>query len=211
VVLLPGGDGHVGIGEDGAIADADNFLVRTRNQWLALGYAYAMPDAPSGSPSLTGRRRSDQYAAAVDAVVARLRDLYGVPVWLVGTSQGAIAAASTAARFDHVAGVVLASPVTEPGRSGETLFDVRLADIRVPALVLTNAHDACRTSPPDDAPRVVAALVHAHPSDAMTFDSMQAGGPACGPWSPHGFMGIEPTVLDKAAAWMAAAGQADSR
>ncbi len=95
VVLLPGGDGKIGIDNDGSVANTGNFLVRTRDTWLAADFGYVLVDAPQGGPTLLGRRHTRDYAAVLAAAVRRLAT-YGVPVILLGTSQGSIAAASAA-------------------------------------------------------------------------------------------------------------------
>ena len=56
LVLLPGGDGIVGLDPGGGIHQlGSNFLMRTFGQWIAQGFDLVMPDAPNGT-SLFGRR-----------------------------------------------------------------------------------------------------------------------------------------------------------
>jgi hypothetical protein len=48
VLLLPGGDGIVGLDGGGGVHQAGgNFLVRTLGQWVAQGFAVALPNAPN--------------------------------------------------------------------------------------------------------------------------------------------------------------------
>jgi hypothetical protein len=78
-----------------------------------------------------------------------------LPVWLVGASQGATAAAGAAARLGgKIAGVVVMSSVTGRSSAGETLFDSELGRITVPVLIVANNRDSCPGSPPNDAPKI---------------------------------------------------------
>ena len=51
LVMFTGGDGIVALGPDGRIGRPGNFLVRTRQQWVDQGFAVAISDAPSCSPT----------------------------------------------------------------------------------------------------------------------------------------------------------------
>src|SRR5207245_7981794 len=65
VVLLPGGDGIIGLDSGGGVHQLGrNFLVRTLGQWVAQGFAVSLPDAPNGT-SLTGQRHLPASADAI--------------------------------------------------------------------------------------------------------------------------------------------------
>ena len=133
----------------GAIRRDSNFLVRTREQWLAHGFAVAIPDGPGGSP--WGSRLSKGNLELVQRVVEAAHARSGAPVWLVGTSMGTISAAGGAGRLTagEIAGVVLTSSVTRPNRgTGETVFGADLDRVTVPALVVSNKDDRCGVTPP---------------------------------------------------------------
>src|SRR5665647_2023006 len=48
IVMLPGGAGNIGIGRNGDLRHGDNFVVRTRQLWVARGYAVLIPEALDG-------------------------------------------------------------------------------------------------------------------------------------------------------------------
>lgn len=201
VVLLPGGNGSVGVSNDGGVRNNRNFLVRTRNAWIANGYGYLLVDAPQDAPSLLGTRHTKEYAAVVAAVVKRVRKL-GIPVLLMGTSQGSIAAASGAALLKTtVAGVVLTSTVAAMGSSGETVFDAALNQIAVPVLIVDDTEDRCPSSPPAASDRIAAALTASPLVEQEHFSSSASDGEECGPFSPHGYFRIEEAVVDRVGAW----------
>src|SRR5207244_550656 len=81
------------------------------------------------------------------AVIAALREMAPVPVWLVGTSMGTVSAANAAARLEDGGpdGLVLTSTVTRGSREMiESVGDVRLQDITVPTLLVHHRDDTWR-------------------------------------------------------------------
>ena len=204
LVMLPGGTGRVDLTADGEPGRGDNVLVRTRSLWEAQGYAVLIPDAPAGA-NLRGTRQSPAYAAIVEALVSLARDRGHAPVFLVGTSQGSVAAVNGAAhaRPGQVAGLILTESVSRLGGSHETVFDADPQDVRVPTLVVANRDDRCPIAPPDDAPRIAAALTHAPTVDIVmvTGDADQSPKP-CGSLTPHGYFKIEAVVVGDIVRWL---------
>ena len=204
LVMLPGGAGDVGIEPDGHLRHGRNFVVRTRDLWAARGYAVLIPDAIGGA-GLRGRRSSPAYAAVVASLVALARRQSGGPVFLLGTSQGAIAAMNGAAHAEPgtLAGVVLTESVAVLGGSRETVFDADPAGVRVPALVVANTDDRCDVAPPSAAPKIAAAMSHAPSAEVLTVTGGSARSPTpCGSLTPHGYDGIEGHVVDAISRWM---------
>ena len=205
LVMLPGGTGDVGVRRDGDLRHDDNFVVRTRAAWVAKGYAVLIPDTIDGA-NLRGARSSPYYGRVVEGLAAYAHSRATGPVFLIGTSQGTIAAMNGAAhaRQDLMAGLILTESVSMPGRlSPETVFDADPQDVRVPALVIANRNDACDVAPPSMAPRIIAAMTGS-PSARLLMVSggVQRSEKACGSLSPHGYYGIESQVIDAAVAWM---------
>ena len=99
LVLLPGGDGVIGLDNGGAVHQlGSNFLVRTMGQWVGQGFDVILPDAPDRA-SLLGRRHLPAYAEAIGKAIDFGRARAALPVWLIGTSQGATAAVNGAAHL----------------------------------------------------------------------------------------------------------------
>jgi rhodanese-related sulfurtransferase len=209
LVMLPGGTGELGMRRDGDLRHDDNFVVRTRADWVARGYAVLIPDTIDRA-NLRGMRSSPAYGRLVDELAAYAHNQAAAPVFLIGTSQGTIAAMNGAAhaRPGLIAGVVLTESVSEPGRlSTETVFDARPQDVRVPALVVANRDDACNVAPPSMAPRIVAAMSHSPNARVlMVSGGVQQSGTACGSLSPHGYDGIERQVIGGISGWLRAQG-----
>lgn len=205
IVMLPGGAGDVGIRRNGDLRHDDNFVVRTRELWMSRGFAVVIPDALDHD-NLRGMRSSPAYAALVGDLVHFAHQQSSVPVFLLGTSQGSIAAMNGAAHSDptQLAGVVLTESVSVPGGSHETVFQADPQDVRVPALVVANRDDQCDVAPPDNAPRIAAAM-SASPSVKVIQVSggIQHSSNTCGSLTPHGYYGIETQVVTTIADWMA--------
>jgi hypothetical protein len=68
LVMFPGGDGDIGIDPDGNLRHADNFVIRSRDLWVAAGFAVLIPDTVDDQ-DLRGLRSSPAYAALIGALV----------------------------------------------------------------------------------------------------------------------------------------------
>jgi len=209
LVLLPGGEGVIGLDNGGGIHQlGSNFLVRTFGQWVAQGFAMVVPDAPNGT-SLFGQRHLPAYADAIRKAIDFGRSHAALPVWLIGTSAGTTAAVNAAAHVrSKVSGAVLTSSVTRGGRSGETIFDAEPGAVAVPVLVVSNENDTCAETPPGDAPRVLSALTHSLRKELAMVSGSQIARRAdpCEGMSPHGYLGIEGMVVQRISDWIRMAG-----
>lgn len=204
IVMLPGGAGDIGIKRNGDLRHDDNFVVRTRALWMQRGYAMLIPDSIDGD-NLRGMRSSPAYATLVGDLVQFAHTKYAGPVFLLGTSQGSIAAMNGAAHIDptQLAGVVLTESVSVLGGSHETVFQADPQKVRVPALVVANRDDRCDVAPPGNAPRIAAAM-SASPAAHVLYvnGGVDRSSNPCGSLSPHGYYGIETQVVDDIAGWM---------
>jgi pimeloyl-ACP methyl ester carboxylesterase len=204
IVMLPGGAGDVGLTRDGDVRHDNNFVVRTRDMWTAKGYAVVIPDTIDRA-NLRGARSSPEYAAVIAELVQFAHAQAAAPVFLLGTSQGSIAAANGAAHAGAgtLAGVVLTESVSRLGGSHETVFDAGLADIRIPALVVANRDDRCDVASPQDAQKIASAMTHAASARVLEVSGgTDRSDRACGSLTPHGYYGIEAQVVDAISAWM---------
>jgi pimeloyl-ACP methyl ester carboxylesterase len=200
LVMLPGGNGMVEIGDDGSIRRmGEGFLLRTLPLWQGRGFAVAVLSSPNGM-SLLGYRHTPAYAEMIGQAVDFVRSRTTVPVWLVGASQGSTAAVGAAARLgDKVAGIILISSVTGSSSSGETLFDSAPELVTVPALIVANTGDVCSASPPGDASKIAAALAHASRKEVLFMHSVAIEGQPCEAMSPHSYFGIEAATVERIA------------
>lgn len=204
VVLLAGGNGFIRNRRNPERLN-NNFLVRSRDLFAARGLRVVIPDVPSDrrEDGLYRWRDSTEHRADLAAVVRWLRARGDSPVWLVGTSRGAVSAAYAGA---HVAadGVVLTSSVTRPARRDPSnAMDAPLGRIKAPVLIASHRRDGCVVTPPGDGEALKRALTAAPSVEIMLFDG---GDPPrsepCQAMSEHGFLGIEETVVDAIAGWI---------
>ena len=211
LVLLAGGTGLVDLDEAGcARALRGNSLVRAVPSFVAGGAVTALVDAPAewrGQHGLSTFRLEPDHAEALGLAVRALRETYRVPVWIVGTSRGAISAANAAARLQGANapdGAILTAPVSAGGRGNlpfvsQDVFQLPLARISIPLFVLGHANDACVRSPPGNVPRIVEAA-SASPRKRATIMTGGPGAPAndpqaCEGRSPHGFEGQQDEMV----------------
>jgi len=211
VLLLTGGSGHVVIRGDGEVPRAENFLVRTREQFLQQGFAVLVLDAPSDRPRpvFLGNafRDSADHMQDLGAAVQWARQKFGKPVWLVGTSRGTQSAAHAgevlagAARPD---GLVLTSTImarTPRGGEGRSVVEMDLAHIAIPVLVVHHAEDPCPVCAPSLLPSLMKKFAPGR-AELKTYTGGANEGAPCEPWSHHGYNGIEDQVVRDIAAWI---------
>ncbi len=210
IVMLPGGSGDVGIERGGDIRHDNNFVVRSRGLWAARGYAVLIPDTIDGA-NLRGQRSGAQYGQLAADLIAYARSSIVppavLPVFLLGTSQGSIAAMNGAAHAaaGTLAGVVLTESVAVMGGSHETVFSANPDRVRVPALVVANTDDRCDVAPPAMARRIAAAMSNSPNVEVKMISGGETkSAKACGSLTPHGYYGIEDRVVDLISEWMQA-------
>jgi hypothetical protein len=201
LVLLAGGGGHLDLDAQGCARKLKgNSLVRSQALFHAEGFATALVDAPSdhaGEHGLGGFRAQAAHAADLGRVSADVRARVKGPVWIVGTSRGAISAANAASRPADLDGVVLTSPVTVGTARGryawtaQTVHDNRIEDIRVPLLVVSHSADGCFRSPPAAAQGIADRYQGPRAQVAVVSGGTAGRGDACAGRSPHGFTGME--------------------
>lgn len=213
VVLLAGGSGVIDLDDQGcAQALTGNSLVRGAPFLHAAGLITALVDAPTdlhrNPDGLAGFRADPRHAEDIGRVIAELRRRVNGPIWLVGTSRGTISAANAGARLagaTRADGVVLTSVLTAGNSRGQkpwvaqTVFDLPLASITAPVLLLGHADDLCVRTPParmaDVASRITSVRKQLVTVTGGPGGRGVAGVEACEGRSPHGFVGQEEDVL----------------
>ncbi|MFW7269897.1 alpha/beta hydrolase [Gluconacetobacter sp. Hr-1-5] len=204
IIMLPGGTGDIGLQEDGRIGHGDNFVVRTRDLWNKRGYAVLIPDTINHA-NLRGRRSSSAYARLVEELAAFAHQPKSGPVFLLGTSQGSIAAVNAAAHAlpGSIAGVVLTESVSVVGGSGETVFSATPQLVRAPVLVVVNRDDLCNVAPPKSARQIAASMTASKDVRVLTvWGGTTRSKKNCGSLTPHGYFRIENKVVDAISRWL---------
>jgi pimeloyl-ACP methyl ester carboxylesterase len=208
VILFSGGEGAVLLKRFGPKWSHGNFLVRSRDLFAAEGLLVAVLDVPSDQAAGYGRFRvSKEHARDVAAVIADLKALAAVPVWLVGTSKGTVSAAFVAGqlRLGGPDGVVLTSSITERSRGTmDTVLDADLDEIRVPTLIVHHKQDGCSVTQYNVARLLPRQLKRAPRKEFLSFEGGISVGDLCEAFAHHGYNGIEPEVVRAIAAWIKA-------
>jgi pimeloyl-ACP methyl ester carboxylesterase len=203
MVMFPGGSGEIGIEKDAEIKHGDNFVVRTRALWQAKGFGVILVDALDHQ-SMRGVRSTEAYADVTRKILAFARERAGVPVWVLGTSQGSIAAMNAAAHAGQgeIAGVILTESVSVLGGSHETVFDAHPDKVRSAALVVANEDDRCDVAPPSKAPEIAHSMRQTHAEVLVVRGGVKRSHKDCGSLTPHGYYGIEESVVGSIVSWM---------
>jgi hypothetical protein len=186
----------------------DNFLVRSRREFMTRGVIAAIVDAPSDQQRNWGMtdefRLGDEHFIDVAAVVADLNKRFPViGVFLTGTSRGSVSAAALGARFGaRISGAVLtASMFRQTGRKskepgiGLSRFD--FSTIKAPVLLAHHVGDQCDSTPYSAAAR----LSEKFPLISVWGGSPPQSGP-CDTFSQHGFFGKESETIEQIVNWM---------
>jgi pimeloyl-ACP methyl ester carboxylesterase len=209
VVLYAGSAGNIKLKADGTIEAPGNFLVRSRAHFAAEGFLVAVVDRPSDWAGSDAERYRMTTAHVEDAaaIAGVMRQEAPVPIWFVGTSRGTISVANIASRLggDKIAGIVLTSSVTNPGKKAQqAVTDADLAGIAVPVLILGHGADDCYVTPWSEQEALAKRFKNAAAVEAVRIDGGDQGNlhDACGPFSHHGFLGQEKEVVARIAAWI---------
>lgn len=203
-VLLQGGSGAIGIYPNGT-TNSTGFLATGAARFASNGISVAIPDAPSDRRNLHDFRATPEHAADVAALIGFLRQQADVPVWVVGTSNGSLSAASAAAILKDKGpdGIVLTAAVTKALSSqAHPVTDAALGEVTVPALLVHHRDDGCVVTPYEGMPAVLAALKASRKAELVSVEGGERGsGPPCG-GGHHQFLGIEETVTQVIAEWI---------
>jgi hypothetical protein len=209
-ILFPGSGGTIQLRKEGEQIKfgSDNFLVRSRREFIDRGVIAAIIDAPSDRQSNWGM--TDEFRLGVDhftdisTVVDDLAKRFpNIPIFLVGTSRGSVSVAALAARFSgKVSGAVLtASMFRQTGRqskeAGPGLSKFDFGTMKMPALIVHHVSDQCNLTPYGDAARL---------SETFPLITVWGGLPArsveCEAFSAHGFYGKEAETVEQIVNWM---------
>jgi hypothetical protein len=205
LLLFPGGGGGFGKVE-GGVPGSRNFLVRSAPLFVAQGYNVAIFGKPGDLAELDySDRITDAHMADIAKVLAFVRTLSPLPVWLVGTSRGTVSATAAAIRVHDaaLAGLVLSSSVVN-GRKAGAVPTQDLAAIGLPVLLLHHEKDACNVCSPGDVPLILKGLTHASVKKLVWVNGgANPSGDACGALHWHGYIGMEADAVGQITGWIA--------
>lgn len=189
------------VGGNGVLSEvSNNFLLRIKPKLIAEGFNVIVPDVPSDRPNGINWtfRASDAHQHDLLAMIDWVRKQSSAPVFLIGTSNGSVSAANGAAFAGReVRGAVLTSSVWNRGMKA-----IPLGQIVIPILVVHNRDDNCPDSPFSGTEYEMKRL---HLSSNATLLAVSGGrkeGDDCGGMSPHGYLGIEDSVVTPMVDWI---------
>jgi dienelactone hydrolase len=210
-ILLVDGPGKIDIGgsKDGPTIDKKNFfLVRIHEDLAMQGINVAVLDVASDQQKegLSFMwRLSDLHANDINAVADYLKKTKNVPVWIVGSSNGSLSAASIATRNpEKYGGIVFASSLIKFGPKVKVykthpkgILSCDLSKITLPVLILAHRDDQCPFTAPSGSEEVKAALVNSPVAKVIFYSGgKQPEAEACRSLSAHGFYGLEKEVAN---------------
>ncbi len=204
VILFAGGHGALDLREDSGFLTigwgSGNFLVRTRDRFAENGLTVAVVDAPSdmlGGGMSGGFRSTSPHVKDIEGVIAYLKRLNGLPVWLVGTSRGTESAAFVAIHSRApIGGLVLTSSITVSNKNGSAIDGFALEKIRVPVQIVYHEQDGCDVTPAYGNRSIARGLINSPKVSSKGFTGgwEPISGP-CNALSAHGFLGVEDEVV----------------
>lgn len=203
-VLMQGGSGAIGIYPNGTTENS-GFLAAGAARFSGNGISVAIPDVPSDRNHLHDFRASPEHAQDIAALIAFLRQQASIPVWAIGTSNGALSAASAATTIQDKGpdGIVLTSSVTrQPVVQAHPVTLAPLAQITVPALLVHHKYDGCMVTPYAAMPDLLAALKSARKTELIGVEGGSPGSGAPCSGGHHQFLGIEAEVTKSISDWI---------
>jgi hypothetical protein len=204
VILMTGGNGLLSLDATGTIINNGNFLIRSADLFLRNGLNVMMPDAAPAHPGglSVAIRLSATHAAELQGFINAAVNRWGKPVWVVGTSNGSISTL-TAAGFQPalagLGGVVLTSPVTIVPFADQATFNLYASRITLPAQVVWHRDDHCSFSPPTGSAILFTVIPSAGKAQRSFAHGHSVAADPCGPFSEHGYAGIEEEVVERIA------------
>jgi hypothetical protein len=204
VILIEGGNGLLGLDATGTIFNPGNFLIRSADIFLRNGLNVMMADAAPAHPGGLGDgfRLSTAHAAELQGFINAAINRWGKPVWVVGTSNGSVSTV-TAGGFRPalagLSGVVMTSPVTIMPSADQAALELYASRITLPALVVWHRDDHCSVSPPAGAAILFTVIPSADKAQRIFEHGHSVATDPCGPFSEHGYAGIEEKVVEKIA------------
>lgn len=213
VILIPGGHGNIDIDPSGRIGwGQQNQIVRTRQMYAAAGFVALLPDLapdlkrPAGGVA-PGYRWSKDHAEDLGAFVTHLRGLKA-PVFMVGTSRGALSVANAALRLSGPARpdalVISSGMLMDHGQnqpSVQRMFP-NLHRLNLPVLLVAHELDQCPYTPARDAAGFRPLLSSAPKVDVALLSGGRTQGDPCEAASYHGFLGLDAEVVGTTVAWL---------
>ena len=202
-ILFQGGAGNIGLYPNGSTRSG-GFLATGAANFNRNDISVAIIDLPSDRRHLDDFRQTREHAEDAAVVIDFLRQRARLPVWAIGTSNGSLSAATSAAilKARGPDGLVLtASTTRKPISAAHPVTDAALNEIALPVLFVHHRLDGCSVTPIDAIPGVMASMKAAKPVELITVEGGDPAGNPCRT-GHHQFVGIEAAVTQQIAEWI---------
>jgi alpha-beta hydrolase superfamily lysophospholipase len=216
VVLFQGGGGYIGVAgtsEKGWVKLDSVFLSGGALRFAKNNLVVSVVDTPSDKSDLNGGfRNSNEHNQDIRKLVEFLRkDNPGLPIWLIGTSNGSLSAVGAAIAMGDtlVNGVVLTSTVTEENswtfgqKFVHPVYRADLSKVSVPVLIVHHKKDRCQHAPYAPIEALTKAFPNAKKVELISVEGGQDINSPCN-GGYHQFLGQEQEVSDLIAKWILA-------
>jgi alpha/beta superfamily hydrolase len=212
-ILFQGGAGRIGAAGSATNgwARVELFLSGGARRFTDNDITVAIFDNPSDRGDLnSGFRNAAEHNQDVAALIAFLRkENPGLPVWLIGNSNGTLSVTSAAANLGKAGpdGIVLSSSVSvEHSLTGQKFthpyWAAKLDQIAVPVLISHHKDDVCEYSPYAAMQKALPSFSKSLKVEMITMEGgATASGNSCGS-GPHQYQGIEVETTKKIADWI---------
>lgn len=198
VLLFIGGDGQLQLSDDGQTKHGHTF-VRSIKRWSGHQISAVLVDTPFdlGNAMRGHQRGSDDHLNRVSEVISFYSKVSNKPLWIFGHSMGTSTVSaflnSERSEISLLSGFIVAGT-----HKGETVP----TSIRLPALGIHHAKDACEATPVE----ATEAIIRSRSPDTRKAVILLSGGDdkghRCQSRGYHGFNGIEHEFIDTAAAFV---------
>ncbi len=213
-ILFPGGGGRIGAAgsAENGWARESSFLSGGARRFTDNGITAAVFETPSDKGDLNGGyRNTPEHNQDVAALIAFLRkDNPGLPIWLVGVSNGPLSATSAAANLGKMGpdGIVLTSSVSvehiiSGQRNAHPYWAAKLNQIEVPVLIVHHKNDGCSHTPYEAMQKSLPSFTKAPKTHLITMEGGSARGNPCAD-GYHLYVGIEAETTKQIADWIKA-------
>jgi len=192
VILLMGGDGKVGIFDNGS-ARSNHTFVRSQGLWAQYGIDSVLVDSSDDLSIRGGGRLTDDYQNRLLSVVTYYRSKFNVPVWLFGHSNGTVSVTEFVNRFSGsnvIAGFIVA---------GTEQTAILKNNSKLPVLAIHHIQDTCRTTPISASESLIKSRPIGTQAEFITIDGGANTGNVCWALAYHGFNQKEDELVKDAA------------
>jgi predicted esterase len=183
-----------------------NFLVQQKKVFIdGLMNFYLLPNYTKKEKASYETRVSDERMKRVLALVKKIKERNGKPVFIVGFSRGSVDAGQFAKKYpDQISGIVLASGIyTNNSRKAEFYsMQMIIGDtVETPTLLVHHSDDSCIATPFEYAEDFYKNL-NAPSKMFLSYSKGLSSGGECGPLNHHGFEGIGENVASNITSWI---------